>query len=258
MKLLVAWLVAVLFHEPLDQPFRLCISQVIFITRQVRADGPEGGAEVLGDEHVGVEVVVPVPVDGDVVSDDVLHVPVDRPVRVVMRAKDVIHSFYIPAFRVKQDIVPGRYTKLWFTPTKPGVYRMFCAEYCGKDHSMMKTTVVVHPPGGYERYIAQQLDEQSNIPPAQLGKKLYQQRGCAGCHSLDGSPLSGPSFKGLFGKNETLTSGSVLVDENYLRESILDPNAKVVKGFQPVMPSFKGQLSDKQLDGLIEYIKTIK
>lgn len=194
---------------------------------------------------------------GENVSDQELHVPVNRPVRLVMTSQDVLHSFWVPAFRVKQDVVPARYTYLWFTATRPGEYRLYCTEYCGKDHSQMKTKVVVHPAGGYETYLEMKVEEDNNMPPAELGKKKYPL--CEACHSIDGSARTGPSFKGLFGREETLIDGSkVMVDENYLRESILDPTAKIVQGYQPVMPTFKGQLSDKQIDGLIEYIKSLK
>ena len=177
-----------------------------------------------------------------------------------MESADVTHSFYVPAFRIKQDVVPGRYTKLWFTATRPGTYRLYCAEYCGTDHSLMKTKVIVHPAGGFERYLSAEVERQNNLPPRDLGEKVFRQR-CIGCHSTDGTPKSGggPSFKGLFGKTELLEGGGqVLVDENYLRKSIVDPRADVVAGYPPNMPTFKGTLTPRQIDGLVEFIKSLK
>ncbi|MEM9491749.1 MAG: cytochrome c oxidase subunit II, partial [Myxococcota bacterium] len=151
-----------------------------------------------------------------------LHVPVDRSVRLVMKSNDVLHDFFIPAFRIKQDVIPMRYTQLWFKATQPGVYRVYCAEYCGMDHSQMKTVVVVHEPGGYEQYLDKIMEQALNIPPAELGKKVYDQY-CIACHTLDGSIKVGPSFANLkFGTQNAMADGSsVTVDENYIRESIL-------------------------------------
>ena len=193
---------------------------------------------------------------GTELQDDVLHVPVDRKVRLVMSSRDVIHSFFVPAFRVKQDVVPGRYTKLWFTATRPGVYRVFCAEYCGKEHSLMKTRVIVHETGGYEEYLQKLREEQENMDPIDLGKDTYTKL-CVGCHTVDGRPHTGPTLKGLFGKKEKTNKGEVEVDENYLRESILDPNAKIVTGYAAQMPTFQGTLSEKRINGLIEFIKSL-
>lgn len=193
-----------------------------------------------------------------------LYVQQGRPVRMVMRSDDVIHSFFVPDFRVKQDILPGIYTQLWFTPTKAGTFDLFCAEYCGTAHSQMLAKVHVLGPEAYviwEKGIG--VDEgvavASSLPPAEKGAELYKQRGCNACHSLDGSALVGPTFKGLFGKNEKMTNGkTITVDENYLRESILLPQVLIVEGFQPVMPAFEGILSDEEVTALIEYIKTLK
>ncbi|MGQ0793633.1 MAG: cytochrome c oxidase subunit II [Deltaproteobacteria bacterium] len=192
-----------------------------------------------------------------------LYVQQNRPVRMVMRTEDVLHSFYVPAFRVKQDLVGGMYTQLWFTPTKVGIYDMYCAEYCGTGHSTMLAKVVVMSPEAFERWdkgeeaVEGQLV--ADVPPEQLGEKLYTNRGCNACHSIDGSVGVGPSLKGLFGKTETMVDDEQMaVDENYLNQSILEPQAKMVKGFAPVMPSFKGILSDKEVAGLIAYIKTLK
>ncbi|MCG8416595.1 MAG: cytochrome c oxidase subunit II [Proteobacteria bacterium] len=187
-----------------------------------------------------------------------LHVPVNRSVRLVMSSNDVIHSFFIPAFRIKQDVVPQRYTQLWFKATQPGVYRMYCAEYCGLEHSQMKTVIVVHEPGGYADYLARIEEQALNIPPAELGKKMYDNY-CIACHTLDGTTKVGPSFKDLVlgGQNEMTDGSSIVVDENYIRESIVEPQAKVRKGYPASMPSFKGVLSDKKINGVIAFIKSL-
>jgi len=191
--------------------------------------------------------------------DDTLHVPVDRPVRMVISSVDVLHSLFVPNFRVKMDAVPGRYTDLWFHATQTGKFPVFCAEYCGTEHSGMQTEVVVHPPGGFERWVEEQNNKLLAMPPAELGKLLYEKQGCNVCHSVDGTPKIGPTWKALFGKNEMLVTGApVKADENYLRESIVDPAAKIVQGFAPSMPSYAGKLKDAELDGIIAYIKTLK
>jgi len=191
--------------------------------------------------------------------DDSLHVPVDRPVRMVINSMDVLHSLYIPNFRVKMDAVPGRYTDLWFHATKTGEFPLFCAEYCGTSHSDMLTHVVVHPPGGYEKWLKAQQDKLLSLPPVELGKLLYEKQGCNVCHSVDGSTKIGPTWKGLFGKQESFTDGSSgAADENYLRQSIVEPNAKIVQGFAPSMPTYQGKLKDIELDGIIAYIKSLK
>lgn len=191
--------------------------------------------------------------------DAELHVPVGEATRLVLRSEDVIHSFYVPAFRVKMDVVPGRYTEMWFTPTEPGKYQVFCAEYCGQNHSGMLTQVVVHEPGGFEKWLREVEEKSSNKNPVELGGDLYKTRGCMQCHSVDGTKGIGPSFKGAWGRTELMTDGtSIVVDENYIRESVMDPQAKIVAGFAPVMPTFKGKLKDKEITGLIEYIKSLK
>lgn len=188
-----------------------------------------------------------------------LLVPVGKPVKLVMHSQDVIHSFYIPEYRVKQDVLPGRYSTLWFQADQPGNSVVFCTEYCGMSHSDMLTKVEALPPDEFEKTI--NFDKYKGMPLAEVGKDLYSEKACMTCHSLDGSPKAGggPSFKGLWGKQETLADGStVTVDENYLRESILVPNAKIVKGYQPVMPSFQGSLKENHVAGLIEFIKAQK
>lgn len=195
-----------------------------------------------------------------------LYVQLNRPVKMIMRSDDVLHSYFVPEFRVKMDILPGRFTQLWFTPTKVGTFDLYCTEYCGAGHSNMLAKVHVLSPEAFARWEkGDELDSgggtavASSLPPAERGKKLYSQRGCNACHSIDGQDGIGPSFKGLFGKNENLQDGStVKVNENYLLESIMEPQAKLVKGYQPVMPAFKGILSEEETTAIIEYIKTLK
>jgi len=192
-----------------------------------------------------------------------LYVRQNRPVRMIMRADDVLHSFFIPQFRVKQDLIPGRYTQLWFTPTKVGTYDLFCAEYCGTGHSAMLGKVIVLSPEAYdiwEKGIG--VDDGAavaSVPPAELGEKIYKEKGCNACHSIDGTAVVGPSFKGLYGKTGVLEDGSsYTADENYIMKSIMEPQEELVQGYQPVMPSFKGILSEDEVTAVIAYIKTLK
>jgi len=182
-----------------------------------------------------------------------LHIPVGRPVKLTMTSEDVIHSFYVPAFRTKEDIVPGRYTTTWFTATKPGKYRLFCTEYCGTNHSGMNGWVYAMEPKDYELWMA-------GGPKGSLkeeGEKLFQDLACIKCHKEDGSGRC-PSLKGLFGQTVLLTGGGTVdADEAYVRESILDPAAKVVDGYQPYMPVFKDRVTEEQVAALIEYVKSM-
>jgi len=189
-----------------------------------------------------------------------LYIPEGRPIKLVMTSEDVLHSFFVPAFRVKQDLVGGMYTYLWFTPTKTGTYELYCTEYCGTGHSTMLGKVIVMSPQEYEKWEKGEEEKAvASLPPAELGKQLYTQRGCNACHSIDGSSLVGPTWKGLYGHEVVLQDGTkVTADENYIREAILEPQAKMVKGFGPVMPSFKGVISDDEISDLIAYIKTLK
>lgn len=186
-------------------------------------------------------------------------VPVDQAVKLVMTSRDVLHSFFIPSMRVKQDVVPGQYTNLWFRPIKTGDYNVFCTEYCGKDHSTMLAKLKVVPADEYKRWVNDRSEEAALMQksPAEQGADQYNKL-CKTCHSMDGSKIIGPSFLKLFGKEEKLVDGSTAkVDENYLKESMLNPGAKIVEGFQNVMPSFAGQLTDPQIEGLIAFIKTV-
>jgi cytochrome c oxidase subunit II len=183
-----------------------------------------------------------------------LHVPLGQPVKLTMTSEDVIHDFFLPAFRVKQDVLPGRYTTLWFEPSKTGEYPLFCAEYCGTQHSGMIGRVVVLEPAEFQKWLS---GGATGMSMADLGASLFQRFGCHTCHRAGGTP-QGPSLTGLFGKTVKLESGAtVIVDEDYIRESIVDPRAKIVAGYQPIMPTFKGLISEEGLLQLIAYIKSL-
>jgi cytochrome c oxidase subunit 2 len=184
-----------------------------------------------------------------------LHVPVGRPVKLVLGSEDVIHSFYIPAFRVKADVIPGRYNTLWFQATKPGTYHLFCAEYCGTKHSGMIGSVIAMEPTEFQAWLGGGRAEDS---PVAAGAKLFQDLTCITCHR-SGSQGRGPVLTNLFGSQVELTGGAtVTADEAYLRESILNPQAKVVNGFQPIMPTFQGLVTEEQLLQLIAYIRSLQ
>lgn len=223
-----------------------------------------------------------------------LHLLVNQPTKMIMQSPDVIHSMYIPAFRIKRDVVPGRYNFVWFEPTKvtPKVdkatqdagkvkvekelngmhdadklgftrdgytfFDLYCTEYCGTDHSMMQTVVVVHET---EEDLNAWFDTLKVKPDGMsyedYGRQLYAERGCASCHSLDGTAKTGPSFAGTMSPHALVSGETIVGDENYIRESILNPKAKIVAGFQPVMPSYKGQLTDDQIQGLVAFIKSL-
>lgn len=190
--------------------------------------------------------------------DEELHLPVNEPVNLVLTSEDVIHSLFIPAFRIKKDAVPGRYTKTWFEPNQPGQYLVLCAEYCGTGHSDMSAWAVVHPPGEYETWLATAGDFLATLTPVEGGERLYKVLGCGQCHTVDGAPGIGPTFRDLYGTSHALQDGgTVTVDENYVRESLLDPLAKVSAGFQPVMPTFQGKVADREITAIIAYLKTL-
>jgi len=185
-------------------------------------------------------------------------VPVNKPYKLLMSSTDVIHSFYVPSFRVKMDVLPNRYTQLWFEATETGAYDMFCTEYCGKGHSEMIGKVKVVTDEEYISWLAEN-SAGSSLPPEEFGKELYTSKACFTCHTIDGNPSVGPTLKGIFGRNESLTDGSsIVVDENYLRESILNPQTKIVTGYQPIMPTYQGILKNEEMDALIAYLKTVK
>jgi len=184
-----------------------------------------------------------------------LHIPVGRPVKLITTSEDVIHDFFVPAFRTKADVIPGRYVNIWFQPTKPGRYRLFCAEYCGTRHSGMIGEIVVMEPSEYQTWLSGGAPEGSL---ASTGAKLFADLACNTCHRPDAQGR-GPVLEGLFGKTVKLQSGeTITVDEAYVRESILTPSAKITAGFQPIMPTFQGLVTEEQLLALIEYVKSLR
>jgi len=187
-----------------------------------------------------------------------LKLPVGKPVKLALTSQDVIHSFYAPAFRIKQDVVPGMVNYLWFQSTEVGTFDVFCSQYCGLQHAKMLTKIVVIPEEEFKKWYQTGKEMETKIPS--LGSSLFQEKGCKACHGIDGTPGVGPTVKGLFGKTVTvLTNGkerTVMADEAYLRKSILEPNADVVKGFPPVMPPQK--LTDQEMEEIIQYLKELK
>ena len=189
-----------------------------------------------------------------------LHVPTGEPVELLITSKDVLHSVFIPAFRVKQDAVPGRYTNLWFEATMPGTYPMYCTEYCGTSHSAMDNAVVVHETREeFDNWLAGALNPYEGLSLADSGALAWERKGCATCHTNDGTNLVGPSFKGIWGATREFEDGTTAtVDENYILESITMPAAKIVKGYPNVMVANGGQnLTDEERNFLVEYIKTL-
>jgi cytochrome c oxidase subunit 2 len=201
-----------------------------------------------------------------------LHVPADRPVRLLITSRDVIHSFYVPDFRVKMDALPGRYTEVWFEATKPGRYQILCAEYCGTWHSQMWGEVVVMPPAAFDDWMTQQktglanrIDSGGDDGPGfhgtlvEYGKRVAMAQGCLKCHSLTGEPHIGPTWLDLYRRRETLETGeTIIADEGYLTDSMIDPRAKIVKGYKPVMPTFRGKLTAPDAAALVEFIKSLR
>jgi cytochrome c oxidase subunit 2 len=200
---------------------------------------------------------------------DTLYIPQGKPVVLDLVSMDVIHSFYIPAFRLKMDVIPGKKLTTWFIGNSPGVYDIFCAEYCGLQHSAMYTAVRVLPQDKFDQWytdttaIAVVAAAAANFTPAMAGESIYRSIGCVACHSVDGSVLTGPTFKGVFGHEVTvITAGkerTITVDEAYLKKSLLEPNSDLVKGFNAnLMQTYKGQLTDDEITSLIEFIKSLK
>lgn len=183
-----------------------------------------------------------------------LHVPLGRPVKLTMTSEDVIHDFFVPAFRVKKDVLPGRYTSLWFEPTKLGTFHLFCAQYCGAFHAGMIGSIIVVEPDEYEQWL---LGGVQGETMEAAGGRLFKETGCVTCHLADGSGPA-PSMAGVYGNTVHLANGETLTaDDAYIRESILSPNAKVVNGYKPVMPSFQGQLTEEQILDLVAYIRSV-
>jgi len=186
---------------------------------------------------------------------DELHVPAGRPIKLVMTSQDVIHDFFVPAFRVKKDVLPGRYTTVWFEATKPGFYQLFCSQYCGTQHSGMVGRIVVMEPTDFQAWLG---GGAATVSMAGAGEKLFQRLGCVSCH-LPNDSGRGPSLVGLIGKKVSLQGGgSAVADETYIRESILNPQAKLVAGFPPIMPTFKGLISEDGVMQILAYLKSLK
>lgn len=185
---------------------------------------------------------------------DTLHVPVGQPVRLTMTSQDVIHSLYIPALRLKQDVLPGRYTELWFTADRPGSYHLFCAEFCGLDHAVMGGSFIAMTPGDYARWLSRQA---SGGSLATEGAALYRRLGCAACHDAVGGTRA-PPLAGLYRSRVTLTDGrQVVADDQYLRDSILDPNAQLAAGYAPIMPTYRGTIGEEEAIKLVAHIKAL-
>jgi cytochrome c oxidase subunit 2 len=183
-----------------------------------------------------------------------LHVPLGHAVRLVMASEDVIHSFFVPAFRLKHDVVPGTYQELWFEPSRPGVFQLMCSEFCGTDHSRMTGRIVVLQDAEFEQWLTQQSAADTL---ASQGAKLFRQLGCSGCHT-PGSVVRAPPLEGIYGKPVPLQDGrTVIADEAYIRDCILVPHTQVVAGYEPLMPSFAGKVSEDELVSLVAYIKSL-
>ena len=184
-----------------------------------------------------------------------LHLPVGRNVRLVMASEDVIHDFSIPAFRVKMDVMPGHYNTMWFRPTKPGRYRLYCSQYCGTNHALMGGWVTVMEAADYAAWLS---GSPTDANPLVAGEKLFADKACVTCHLSDGKGRA-PSLNGVYGANVLLADGTtVTADDTYIRESILQPMAKLVAGYQPLMPTFQGQLTEEQILALTAYIKSLE
>ncbi|MFZ1701175.1 MAG: cytochrome c oxidase subunit II [Pyrinomonadaceae bacterium] len=184
-----------------------------------------------------------------------LHIPVGRKIKLTLTTEDVLHDFFVPAFRTKVDVVPGRYTYLWFEGTKPGKYHLFCAEYCGLNHSGMAGSVYVMEQRDFDNWLSGNVSGQT---PVEAGKDLFENKlGCASCHA-GGPQQRGARLEGIFGHEVKLVGGqTVTADEQYIRNSILNPTAQIVDGYQPIMPTFKGQVTEEQLNSLVAYIKSL-
>ncbi len=191
------------------------------------------------------------------VQNSTLRVPLGKPVKLLLHSEDVIHSFFVPAFRIKQDVVPGMQTYLWFQATEPGTFDILCAQYCGMEHAHMRSKVIVLPEEEFTKWYQARLEELKG-PPS--GSQLYQEKGCVACHSIDGSPRVGPTFKGLMGRRETVVENgkeeTVIVDEAFVRNYIVNPNVKAVKGYPPIMPHIA--MTDAELDAIVKYLETLK
>jgi cytochrome c oxidase subunit 2 len=192
-----------------------------------------------------------------------IRVPAGKPVKFILSAADVLHGFYLPDFRVKMDAIPGRVTTLWVQPDRPGSYQIYCTVYCGTGHSNMLAKLIVMPPGEYAEWVEQGAREggeaEGKVPLHERGERVVKGAGCLNCHAVEGKEKIGPNFRGVYGSTVPLADGtSVKADEEYLRESIVDPGAKVVKGYPNVMPTFKASLPPDDVRAAVEYLKTLK
>ncbi len=219
--------------------------------REIRHVDPDAMRIYIVAKQWMWEAVYP---DGTAVQDDI-RVPVGRPVVLVMTSRDVIHSFFVPSFRLKQDVVPGRMTTLQITATEAGEFDILCAEYCGTGHSRMRGRVIALSPPDYATW----LESHATPDLAAAGEKLAAEKGCLRCHTVDGTPHLGPTWRGLYGSHVELSDGTtVTADEAYLTESMMDPLAKIVRGFQPIMPSYLGQLSGPEAAAIVEFIRSLR
>ncbi len=183
-----------------------------------------------------------------------LHIPIGRPIELVMTSEDVVHDFFVPAFRVKKDVLPGRYTSIWFEANKTGTYHFFCSQYCGTDHARMTGWVTVMEPAECERWLSEDAPRETMVSS---GERLFQRLGCSSCHGAADSD-HGPTLLGLYGRTRRMQDGhSVVADEAYIRESIVNPRAKLVSGYQSLMPTFQGQVDEEHILQLIAYIKSL-
>ena len=191
-----------------------------------------------------------------------LVLPVNTPIKIVLSSTDVLHSFYIPVMRAKMDVLPNRYNVMWFNAEKVGEYPIFCTEYCGTQHSQMSAMVKILPIKVYEKWLTEAGSEDDDLPLDELGAKLYTKKACITCHTLDGSALVGPSYlqtSQMWGQERVFDDGSsATIDDNYIRNSILEPQSQIVAGYQGVMPTYQGVLNDRELDALIAFLKTLK
>ncbi len=192
------------------------------------------------------------------VSESELHVPVNVPIRLILSSEDVIHSLFVPQFRVKKDVVPQRFNRMWFQATETGTFDIYCAEYCGQQHSQMRSKVIVQSTDEFNNWLDEASNWEKRMSPVQAGESFLKTFACLQCHTTDGSMKTAPSFRDLFGKQEPMTDGStVTVDENYIMESLYDPAAKVVRGFSVQMSSYRGRLKDQDVRAIIAYLKSI-
>lgn len=188
-----------------------------------------------------------------------VHIPVNRAVKFVMSSEDVIHDFYVPDMRVKRDVLPNRYTQLWFTPTVLGDHVVECAQYCGKGHSDMLAHIFVDTPAKFQDWMENGSEEMRKMPLKELGKLLYESKGCSTCHTLTGVRGNCPSWKGIYGGMNKMQDGRTMkVDENYIRTTLMNPNSMLLPGYEAIMPSFQGLLREREILALIEFIKTVQ